>query len=42
MSSQSTNSGQGEKRPGTPMVGFSEGDSISFTSPGRALIKRKD
>ena len=23
------------------MVGFSEGNSISFTSPGRALIKRK-
>jgi len=24
------------------MVGFSEGNSISFTSPGRALIKRKE
>jgi len=24
------------------MIGFSEGNSISFTSPGRALIKRKE
>ena len=24
------------------MVGFSDSNSISFTSPGRALVKRKD